>query len=143
MLRNFVGVLIGLFSSLLIIMYSLKINHYWIPYDYKGLPLEYWKSIVDTAKPEFFIALAISSGVACFIGGLICAIIVSKAKTAYAMLIGFILLLFAIYDVLTIEGHPWWYILGFGFIFFPCSWLGAATVQYFIERIEAKKNKNN
>ena len=130
MIRNTIAVIFGLFVALTIITLSVMINSYWIPYNYKGLPIEYWRSVVHTAKGEFFIALLNSSGVGSLLGGIVCALIVKTAKTAYAMLIGFILLITAIISVLTIKGHPTWYIISMFFIFFPFSWLGAKIVEW-------------
>ncbi|TWP26749.1 hypothetical protein ETU08_11485 [Apibacter muscae] len=137
MLRNTLAVLLGLLVALAIITFSLMINSYWIPYDYRGVPIEAWRSVVKTAKEEFFVALLISSGVASLLGGVVCALIVKRAKKAYAMFIGFILLLTAIANVLIFKGFPTWYILSSFFVFFPSSWLGAQIV----ESLQKKSNK--
>ncbi|MDR2122045.1 MAG: hypothetical protein LBP34_02870 [Flavobacteriaceae bacterium] len=141
MIRNTIAVLSGLLVAVTLITFSVMINSYWIPYDYKGLPIEYWKSIVRTAKGEFFIALLISSGVGSLLGGIVCALIVKTAKKAYAMLIGFILLLTAIATVFIFKGYPTWYCISIFFIFFPFSWLGAQVVEWLQYKvIEPKKN---
>ena len=142
MIRNTLAVLAGLIVALAIITFSVMINSYWIPYDYKGIPLEYWKSIVRTAKGEFFIALLVSSGVGSLFGGIVCALIVKTAKKAYAMLIGFILLLTAIAAVFIFKGHPTWYIVSMFFIFFPFSWLGAQIVEWLQEKVIKSKKKS-
>lgn len=139
MIRNTIAVLAGLLVALAIITFSVMINSYWIPYDYKGLPIEHWRSVVRTAKEEFFIALLISAGVASLMGGIVCALIVKTAKKAYAMLIGFILLLTAIATLFIFKGYPTWYTVSIFFIFFPFSWLGAKIVEWIQKR--KKKNK--
>lgn len=139
MIRNTIAVLAGLLVALAIITFSVMINSYWIPYDYKGLPIEHWRSVVRTAKGEFFIALLISAGVASLMGGIVCALIVKTAKKAYAMLIGFILLLTAIATLFIFKGYPTWYTVSIFFIFFPFSWLGAQIVEWIQKR--KKKNK--
>ncbi len=141
MIRNTVAVLLGLLVAITVITFSVMINSYWIPYDYKGLPIEHWRSVVGTAKGEFFIALLISSGVGSLLGGVVCALIVKTAKKAYAMLIGFILLLAAIAFVLIIKGHPTWYIISMFFIFFPFSWLGAQIVEWLQRKVIKNKKK--
>ncbi|MDR1877613.1 MAG: hypothetical protein LBQ84_08340 [Flavobacteriaceae bacterium] len=135
MIRNTLAVLLGILVAITLITFSVMINSYWIPYDYKGLPIEYWTSIVRTAKGEFFIALLISSGVGSLLGGVICALIVKKAPKAYAMLIGFLLLLIAIAEVSIFKGHPTWYKISMFFIFFPFSWLGARIVEWLQNRV--------
>ncbi|WP_245915774.1 MFS transporter [Apibacter adventoris] len=137
MIRNTIAVIAGLFVALAIITFSVMINSYWIPFNYKGLPIEHWRSVVRTAKVEFFIALLISSGIASLMGGIVCALIVKTAKKAYAMLIGFILLIAAIATIFTFKGYPTWYIVCMFFIFFPFSWLGAQLVEW----LQNKKNK--
>lgn len=143
MIRNTLAVISGLLVAITVITLSVMINSYWIPYNYKGLPIEYWRSIVRTAKGEFFIALLISSGIGSLLGGIVCALLVKTAKTAYAMLIGFILLLIAIISVFTFKGHPTWYIISMFFIFFPFSWLGAKIVEWLQNKkiIDSQKNK--
>jgi hypothetical protein len=142
MIRNTIAVLLGLLVAITVITFSVMINSYWIPYVYKGLPIEYWKSIIRTAKGEFFIALLASSGVGSLLGGIVCALIVKTAKKAYAMLIGFILLLTAITSVFIFKGHPTWYIVSMFFIFFPFSWLGAQIVEWLQNKILKAKNKS-
>ncbi len=139
MIRNTAAVLLGLLVAITVITFSVMINSYWIPYDYKGLPIEHWKSIVRTAKGEFFIALLISSGVGSLLGGVVCALIVKTAKRAYAMLIGFILLIAAIVFVFIFKGHPTWYVVSLFFIFFPFSWLGAQIVQWLQTKVIKSK----
>lgn len=142
MIRNTIAVLLGLLVAITVITFSVMINSYWIPYDYKGLPIEHWKSVVRTAKGEFFIALLVSSGVGSLLGGIVCALIVKTAKTAYAMLIGFILLLTAITTVFIFKGHPTWYIVGIFFIFFPFSWLGAKIVEWLQKKVIKRKDQS-
>ncbi|MGM5629363.1 hypothetical protein O2K51_00560 [Apibacter raozihei] len=143
MIRNTIAVLSGLFVAVAIITSSVMINPYWIPYEYKGLAIEYWTPIIKTAKGEFFIALLISSGIGSLLGGIVCALIVKTAKKAYAMLIGFILLLTAIATVFIFPGHPTWYIVSMFFIFFPFSWLGAQLVEWLQNKKEAKSKKDS
>lgn len=139
MIRNTIAFLAGLLIALTIITFSVMINDYWITYNYKGIPLEHWRSVVGTAKGEFFLALIIASGVASIFGGVVCALIVKKAKSAYAMLIGFVLLLLAITDIILIKGHPTWYKVSIFFVFFPCSWLGAELVDWIERKITHTK----
>jgi uncharacterized membrane protein YfcA len=72
------------------------------------------------------------------LGGIICALIVKTAKKAYAMLIGFLLLLTAIATLFIFKGHPAWYIVSMFFVFFPFSWLGAQIVEWIQNRKKKK-----
>ena len=137
MIRNTLAVLCGLLIALTIITLSVMLDSHWIKYDYQGLAIEHWRSVLKTARTEFFIALLISSGVGSLFGGVVCALIVKHGKRAYAMLIGFILFCIACIDSFIFKGHPTWYKIAVFFIFFPFSWLGAQIVTW----IQAKMKK--
>ncbi|MDR3272416.1 MAG: hypothetical protein LBT29_02885 [Flavobacteriaceae bacterium] len=135
MIRNTIAVLLGLLIAIAVITLSVMLDSHWIKYDYKGLPIEHWRSVMKTARPEFFVALLVSSGIGSLLGGVVCALIVKHGKRAYAMLIGFILFIIAIVDGFIFKGHPIWYKIAAFFIFFPFSWLGAQVVV----RLQRKK----
>jgi len=137
MIRNTLAVLCGLLIAITIITLSVMLDSHWIKYDYQGLAIEHWQSVLKTARVEFFVALLISSGVGALFGGVVCALIVKQGKRAYAMLIGFILFLIALIDSFIFKGHPTWYSIAMFFIFFPFSWLGAQIVTW----IQAKMKK--
>ena len=93
-LRNTFAVLLGLGVAMLIITIGLRINSEWITYP-GFTPFEKWSRLLEDMRGNswFFVALLISTGIASTIGGITTALIVKKAKVAYAILIGFILLL--------------------------------------------------
>src|SRR5690606_26990591 len=103
-LRNSIAVLIGLAVALTLIMFGIQLNDNWIEYDYSKFPYEHWNRVIKYAartpevRDEFFIVLLASLGVGASFGGLVTAIIVTKAKKAYAVFVGFILFLIALGD---------------------------------------------
>lgn len=129
-LRNFFAVILGLAVALAIIMFGITLNDNWIEYDYSRFPYEHWNRVIRYAartpeiRDEFFLALLFSNGVGAIFGGLVTAMIVTKAKKAYAVFVGFILFLIAIGDVIFTPHHPTWYELAILPVLFFFSWLG-------------------
>ena len=112
-LRNTFAVLLGLGVAMLIITIGLRINSEWITYS-GFTPFEKWSRLLEDMRGNswFFVALLISTGVASTIGGITTALIVKKAKVAYAILIGFILLFLAVLDIVFFGYHPTFYQIG-------------------------------
>lgn len=133
--RNLLSVLAGLGVALVLILLAITANKAWfdelsvVELQDKGQVLLYWKTVVFQAPDNFFLALLISYGVGSTIGGVVTALLVKRARQAYAMLIGFILFAIAIIDILFVEGHPTWYNICIFFVFFPFSWLGGKIVD--------------
>lgn len=138
-LRNTIGVLIGLAAAALVITLGVRLNPSWIVYE-EYAPFEHWESLLKSVKhkPYFFVALLISSGIASTLGGIVTAIIVRHAKVAYAILIGFILLVAAILDIIVFPYHPTFYKIIIFLVFFPFSWIGGKVIEVIYDR---RKNK--
>ena len=129
-LRNFIAVILGLAVALVIITFGITLNDNWIEYDYSRFPYEHWNRVIRYAartpeiRDEFFLMLLLSEGVGAIFGGLVTAMIVPKAKKAYAVFVGFILFLIAMGDVIFTPNHPTWYELAILPVLFFFSWLG-------------------
>ena len=139
MLRNFLGVLVGLLVSSIIILLIIRIDSNWIQYDFGTLPYKHWQKVINTARVEFFWALLAAGGVSSIIGGIITALIVKRAKQAYAIFIGFLLFLTAVSDIIINQNHPTFYEIGIFFVFFPFSWLGGKLVDWIYQKFFNKK----
>ncbi len=140
LIRNSIGVFIGLLVALLIVTIAINLDPNWIEYD-NNFVYRHWQRVVRNARREFFVALLISGGVASMIGGIVTALIVQEAKTAYAMLIGFILFVVAVLDIIFTTDHPTFYEIGVFFVFFPFSWLGGKIVDLIQNRTEKSRKK--
>lgn len=144
-LRNSIAVLFGLTVALVITMLGIQLNDSWIEYDYSKFPYEHWNRVIKYAarthevRDEFFIALLISQGIGATFGGLITASIVSKAKKAYAVFVGFILFLIALGDVIFTAYHPTWYELSIMPILFFFSWLGGLLTDVVSKKLSPAK----
>lgn len=144
-LRNSIAVLIGLAVALVIIMFGIQLNDSWIEYDYSRFPYEHWNRVIKYAartpevRDEFFLVLLASQGVGAIFGGLITAAIVTKAKKAYAVFLGFILFLIAMGDVVFTAYHPTWYELSILPILFFFSWLGGLLTDVASKKLTQKK----
>lgn len=132
MIRNSLAIILGLFTATLIINLGLRIG-----FDrFSGADLsvfEHWDRLLQTESAQknnyFFVALLLSSGIGSTFGGVVSAIIVTRAKVAYAMLIGFILLFIAMLDVIIFPYHPTFYKVTIFFTYFPFSWIGGKFVE--------------
>lgn len=144
-LRNSIGVIMGLLVALVIIMVGITLDKNWIEYDYIKFPYEHWNRVIKHAarsedvRNEFFAMLLLSCGIGAMIGGLITAIIVRKAKKAYAVFVGFILFLGALADVIFTPGHPTWYELSIMPVFFFFSWLGGLLTDVVMKKLAQVK----
>lgn len=144
-LRNSIAVLIGLAVALVIITFGIQLNDSWIEYDYSKFPYEHWNRVIKYAartpevRDEFFIALLASQGVGATFGGLVTAMLVPKAKKAYAVFVGFILFLIAMGDVIFTAYHPTWYELSIMPVLFFFSWLGGLLTDLISKKLAPKK----
>lgn len=139
-LRNTIGVIVGLVVSGLVISLGVRINPDWIVYDYFS-PFQQWEKFLYSMKDnqQFFAYLLFLSGLSTTIGGVTTAIIVRRAKVAYALLIGFILLFIAMLDVILYPFHPTFYKICIFLTFFPFSWIGGKVT----EMIYKNKKRHN
>ena len=144
-LRNFFAVILGLAVAMAIIMFGITLNDNWIEYDYSRFPYEHWNRVIRYAartpeiRDEFFLALLFSNGVGAIFGGLVTAMIVSKAKKAYAVFVGFILFLIALGDVIFTPHHPTWYELAIMPVLFFFSWLGGLITDLVSKKLARLK----
>lgn len=140
-LRNFFAVLVGLAVALVIITFGITLNDNWIEYDYSRFPYEHWNRVIRYAartpeiRDEFFLMLLLSEGIGAIFGGLVTAIIVPKAKKAYAVFVGFILFLIAMGDVIFTPNHPTWYELSILPVLFFFSWLGGLITDLLSKKL--------
>jgi len=141
-LRNTFAVLLGLGVAMLIITIGLRINSEWITYS-GFTPFEKWSRLLEDMRGNnsFFVALLISTGIASTIGGITTAFIVKKAKVAYAILIGFILLFLAVLDIVFFGYHPTFYQIGIFLTIFPFSWVGGKIIEVIFNQREEKNRK--
>lgn len=106
---------------------------------------EHWNRVIRYAartpkvRDEFFLMLLFSCGIGSMVGGLITAMIVIRAKKAYAILVGFILFLIALGDIIFTPNHPTWYELSIMPVFFFFSWLGGLLTDLASKQIVLKK----
>jgi len=144
-LRNFFAVLLGLAVAMAIITFGITLNDNWIEYDYSRFPYEHWNRVIKYAartpeiRDEFFLALLFSNGVGAIFGGLVTAIIVPKAKKAYAVFVGFILFLIALGDVIFTAYHPTWYEVSILPVLFFFSWLGGLVTDLVSKKLAQLK----
>ncbi len=135
-LRNVLAVIIGLAFALVFMTTAITSVATAYGWEVDGLIFDEWRHVIkhfarlSEASHErgFFWSLLISSGLGSMIGGTITAIIVKRAKLAYAMLIGFILLIIGLLDVVFTPYHPFWYEVTLLPILFFFSWLGGKIV---------------
>lgn len=144
-LRNTLGVIIGLAVAMGIITFGISLNQNWIEYDYSKFPYEHWNRVIRYAaktpkvRDEFFIALLFSCGVGAIFGGLITAAIVKTAKKAYATLVGFLLFVIAYLDVIFTPHHPTWYEISILPVLFFFSWLGGLLTDLVTKKIRLSR----
>jgi len=64
-----------------------------------------------------------------------------RAKVAYAILIGFIMLFIAMLDIILYPYHPVFYKISIFLIFFPFSWIGGKITEVIYKRREKRKKQ--
>ena len=143
-LRNTIAVIIGLIIIFLIIQFGLLYNANRLGWDDKVFPE--WRHIIKffshgegkKHEVQFFGAMLAVSGIAALIGGVITALIVRRAKQAYTMFVGFILLIVALGDVLITPYHPTWYEIAICPVLFFSSWIGGLFVDLIYKKFFKK-----
>ena len=123
-LRNTFAVLIGLGIAALVITLGIRMNPKWITFE-NFAPFESWSKFLESRQrdDQFFWFLLFISGLGTTIGGIVTALLVKFAKVAYAILIGFIMLFFAMLDIIVFPYHPTFYKILIFLTFFPFSWI--------------------
>ena len=149
-LRNVIAVLFGLGVVYLIINLGITLNA-----DRLGWYDEYvfpeWRHIIKyftkgegkIYEVDFFGLMLLTSGIAALCGGIVTAIIVKRAKQAYAMLIGFILLLVAFGDVIFTPNHPTWYEIAICPVLFLFSWIGGLIIDIIYKKFFKKQKSSS
>ena len=139
-LRNTVAVLIGLGIAALVITLGIRMNPKWITFE-NFAPFESWSKFLESRQrdDQFFWFLLFISGLGTTIGGIVTALLVKFAKVAYAILIGFIMLFFAMLDIIVFPYHPTFYKILIFLTFFPFSWIGGKVVEIIYERKKKKR----
>lgn len=145
-LRNTISVISGLVIVYLIINLGLTINADRLGWtDQKVFPE--WRHIIKyfsrgegkKYEVEFFGFMLLASGIAALFGGILTAILVRRAKQAYAMLIGFILLLVALGDIIFTPNHPTWYEVAICPVLFLFSWVGGLIIDIIYKKFFKRK----
>ena len=139
-LRNTFAVLIGLGIAALVITLGIRMNPKWITFE-NFAPFESWSKFLESRQrdDQFFWFLLFISGLGTTIGGIVTALLVKFAKVAYAILIGFIMLFFAMLDIIVFPYHPTFYKILIFLTFFPFSWIGGKVVEIIYERKKKKR----
>lgn len=134
-LRNTFGVLLGLAIAGLIISLGIRTNPQWITFS-AFTPFDHWTGFLKSMQGDngFFVFLLFISGLGTTIGGVSTAIVVKRAKVAYAILVGFIMLFIALLDVMIFPYHPTFYNICIFLVFFPFSWLGGKLVEVIYDK---------
>ncbi len=139
-LRNTFAVLIGLGIAALVITLGIRMNPKWITFE-NFAPFESWSKFLESRQrdDQFFWFLLFISGLGTTIGGIVTALLVKFAKVAYAILIGFIMLFFAMLDIIVFPYHPTFYKILIFLTFFQFSWIGGKVVEIIYERKKKKR----
>ena len=139
-LRNTFAVLIGLGIAALVITLGIRMNPKWITFE-NFAPFESWSKFLESRQrdDQFVWFLLFISGLGTTIGGIVTALLVKFAKVAYAILIGFIMLFFAMLDIIVFPYHPTFYKILIFLTFFPFSWIGGKVVEIIYERKKKKR----
>lgn len=140
-LRNTFAVLLGLGVAALIITLGIRSIPEWVTFD-EFVPFEHWRIFLKSMEGNdaFFGFLLFVSGLGSTIGGVFTAVVVKYGKVAYAILIGFIMLFFAMLDIIIFPYHPTFYKISIFLTFFPFSWVGGKIVEVIYERKKKKQN---
>jgi len=144
--RNTIAVLIGLAIIYVIVQFGLIYNADRLGWDDKIFPE--WRHVIKffsvgvgkKNEVQFFGSMLAISGLGALIGGIITALIVRRAKQAYTMFVGFILLIIALGDVLITPYHPTWYEVAICPVLFFSSWIGGLCVDLIYKKF-LKRNK--
>ena len=143
-LRNTIAVIIGLIIVFLIIQFGLIYNANRLDWDDRIFPE--WRHVIKffshgegkKHEVQFFGSMLAISGIAALIGGVVTALIVRRAKQAYTMFVGFIVLIVALGDVLFTPYHPTWYEIAICPVLFFSSWIGGLIVDLIYKKFFKK-----
>ncbi len=145
-LRNTISVLLGLAVVYLIINLGITLNAERLGWTDEEVFPE-WRHILKyfsrgdgkNYRLDFFGLMLLISGIAALCGGVVTAILVRRAKQAYAMLIGFILLLVALGDITFTPFHPTWYEILICPVLFTFSWIGGLIIDIIYKKFFKRK----
>ncbi len=145
-LRNTLAVILGLLVVYLIINSAITLNAHRLGWDDEAVFPE-WRHIIKfftrgdgkEFELDFFGMMLLSSGISALCGGIVTALIVKRAKQAYSMLIGFILLIVAFGDVIITPYHPTWYEILICPVLFLFSWIGGLIIDIIYKKFFRKQ----
>lgn len=149
-LRNTISVILGLGIVYLIINLGLTINAERLGWVDKSVFPE-WRHIIKyfsrgegkKYEVDFFGLMLLTSGIASLCGGILTAILVRRAKQAYSMLIGFILLIVALGDIVFTPNHPTWYEIAICPVLFLFSWIGGLIIDIIYKKFFKRKKSTS
>lgn len=145
-LRNTLAVIFGLLVVYLIINSAITLNAHRLGWDDEAVFPE-WRHIIKhfsrgegkQFEVDFFGMMLLASGISALCGGIVTALIVKRAKQAYSMLIGFILLIVAFGDVVITPYHPTWYEILICPVLFLFSWIGGLIIDIIYKKFFRKQ----
>ncbi len=135
MLRNTVGIILGLIvtASILIIILYVGWSFYPLPEKVEFLNLKTYKRSDQTFYTGSYIFEMISYIISTFLGGVTVASIVKVAKPAYSTLIGVIIFLLLLIKLVMIPYPFWFYIISILLIlpmgYFSGKWIEKLIAQ--------------
>ncbi|WP_238784434.1 hypothetical protein [Blattabacterium cuenoti] len=130
------SIILGIIVSVSEILFSIKlIKKKFVEIQF--ISLKNLKDIFIHAPTKFFIILIFFYALSAFLGGITTSFFVQKAKKAYAMLNGFILLIIFFIQIFLYT-IPIWFKIIILTIFFPISYLGGEFIENVISFIPKK-----
>ncbi|WP_185851379.1 hypothetical protein [Blattabacterium cuenoti] len=142
MFRNIFSVFIGIIVSITEIIIATKLVKKWFINNIQLIPLKNLQDVFIHAPTKFFIILIFFYTLSPFLGGIITAFFVRKAKKAYAVLNGFILFFIVLIHIYFCS-FPFWFKIIIFPIFLPLSYLGGELIENFYKKKFFTNKKKN
>ncbi len=145
---NTIAVIVGLAVTYTVVHFGMIVNAHQLGWDQQVFPewryvIKHFSRAPHQIKLQFFSLMLITSGLAALLGGITTAILVKRAKQAYAMFIGFILLLIAFGDIVFTPYHPTWYEVAICPVLFLFSWIGGLLVDLIYKKFFRKEKPSS
>lgn len=125
-LKNIIGVLVGVIVFMLVNGFLIQISGSIIPYPegYDPSDMDSVTATIHLLETKHFIMPFLAHALGTIIGALLTVKIVATRKMTFAMVIGFLGMLGGIAAVMMIPGPTWFAVVDLVLAYIPMAWLG-------------------
>ncbi len=123
MVRNILGVIVGLIVGSLVNISLIMVNLSFLPTGADFTTPEGVNAVMQNLKPINFVIVFLAHALGALVGAFVTSLIAVSHKNKLALLIGVLFLLGGIYNAVVIEAPLWFEAVDIIFAYIPTAWI--------------------